>query len=124
MLHLFYKLSVCVFLLGAYATLLPSVALSATVLQPRQPDVLLLLADCKPIDILRNLCFNLNNFLLSSFLIAFAIAYVSIAGHGSRAVWGMNGLLLFGRWDRGFKSHSRHECLCVFILCLCCSVCR
>jgi hypothetical protein len=20
-------------------------------------------------------------------------------------------------WDRGFESHSRHECLCVFILC-------
>jgi hypothetical protein len=29
-----------------------------------------------------------------------------------------------GHWDRGFESHSRHECLCAFILCLCCSVCR
>jgi hypothetical protein len=28
------------------------------------------------------------------------------------------------RWDRGFKSHSRHGCLCAFILCLLCSVCR
>jgi hypothetical protein len=24
--------------------------------------------------------------------------------------------------DRGFESHSRHGCLCAFILCLCCSV--
>jgi hypothetical protein len=29
-----------------------------------------------------------------------------------------------GRWDRGFGSHSRHGCLCAFILCLCRSVCR
>jgi hypothetical protein len=28
------------------------------------------------------------------------------------------------RWDRGFESHSRHGCLCAFILCLCCSSCR
>jgi hypothetical protein len=28
------------------------------------------------------------------------------------------------RWDRGFESHSTHGCLCAFILCLCCSVCR
>jgi hypothetical protein len=27
-------------------------------------------------------------------------------------------------WGRGFQSHSRHECLSAFILCLCCSVCR
>jgi hypothetical protein len=27
------------------------------------------------------------------------------------------------RCDRGFESHSRHRCLCAFILCLCCSVC-
>jgi hypothetical protein len=26
-------------------------------------------------------------------------------------------------WDRWFESHSRYECLCAFILCLCC-VCR
>jgi hypothetical protein len=26
------------------------------------------------------------------------------------------------RWDRGFKSHSKHGCLCGFILCLCCPV--
>jgi hypothetical protein len=28
------------------------------------------------------------------------------------------------RWDLGFESHSRHGCLCAFILCLCCSMCR
>jgi hypothetical protein len=28
------------------------------------------------------------------------------------------------RWGRGFESDSRHGCLCPFILCLCCSVCR
>jgi hypothetical protein len=28
------------------------------------------------------------------------------------------------RCDRGFESHSRHGCLCAFILCLCCYVCR
>jgi hypothetical protein len=27
-------------------------------------------------------------------------------------------------WGHGFESPSRHGCLCVFILCLCCSVCR
>jgi hypothetical protein len=27
-------------------------------------------------------------------------------------------------WGRGFESHSRHGCLCAFILCFCCSVCR
>jgi hypothetical protein len=27
-------------------------------------------------------------------------------------------------WNRGFVSHSMHGCLCAFILCLCCSVCR
>jgi hypothetical protein len=27
-------------------------------------------------------------------------------------------------WDCGFESHSRYGCLCVFILCLCCPVCR
>jgi hypothetical protein len=30
----------------------------------------------------------------------------------------------FERWDRGFESHSGHGCLCAFILCLCCPVCR
>jgi hypothetical protein len=31
---------------------------------------------------------------------------------------------LLEHWDRGFESPSRHGCLCAFILCLCCSVCR
>jgi hypothetical protein len=26
-------------------------------------------------------------------------------------------------WDLGLESHSRHRCLCSFILCSCCSVC-
>jgi hypothetical protein len=34
------------------------------------------------------------------------------------------GLRSLQHWDRGFESHSRHECLCEFILCLCCSLCR
>jgi hypothetical protein len=28
------------------------------------------------------------------------------------------------RWGRQFESHSGHGCLCAFILCLCCPVCR
>jgi hypothetical protein len=48
---------------------------------------------------------------------------VDEADHGGRAVLGMNCLRSLGRWDRGFESHSRHGCMCVFILCLCCSVC-
>jgi hypothetical protein len=36
----------------------------------------------------------------------------------------MNCLHSLELWDRGFESKSRHGCLCAFILCLCCSVCR
>jgi hypothetical protein len=36
----------------------------------------------------------------------------------------MNCLRSLERWDRGFESHSRHGCLCAFILCLNCPVCR
>jgi hypothetical protein len=36
----------------------------------------------------------------------------------------MNCLCSPKHWDRGFESHSRHGCLCAFILCLCCPVCR
>jgi hypothetical protein len=51
--------------------------------------------------------------------------YISVvAEHSGRAVWGMNCLRSLERWDRGFDSHSSHRCLCAFILCLCCSVCR
>jgi hypothetical protein len=31
----------------------------------------------------------------------------------------LNRLLPLERWGRGFESHSRHGCLCEFILCLC-----
>jgi hypothetical protein len=44
--------------------------------------------------------------------------------HGGRAVGGMNYLRWLESWDRGFESHSRHKCLCAFILCLCCPVYR
>jgi hypothetical protein len=44
-----------------------------------------------------------------------------------RSLWpsglGMNWLHLLERWVPGFEPHSRHGCLCAFILCLCCSVC-
>jgi hypothetical protein len=48
--------------------------------------------------------------------------YLNILPLSGRAVYGMNHLRLLKHWDRGFKSHSRQECLCVFILCLCCHV--
>jgi hypothetical protein len=35
------------------------------------------------------------------------------ADHSVRAVSGMNCLRSLERWDRGFESHSRHECVCV-----------
>jgi hypothetical protein len=35
----------------------------------------------------------------------------------------MNCLRSLEHWDLGFDFHSRHGCLCEFILCLCCSVC-
>jgi hypothetical protein len=40
------------------------------------------------------------------------------AGHSSRAVWSMNRLRSLEHWDRGFESHSRHGCMCTFILCM------
>jgi hypothetical protein len=46
------------------------------------------------------------------------------ADHSGRAVWGMNCLRPLEHWDRGFESHSRHGCLCAFILCSCCPLCR
>jgi hypothetical protein len=42
---------------------------------------------------------------------------------GSRSQW-PRCLRPLKHWDRGFESHSRRVCLCSFILCLCCSVCR
>jgi hypothetical protein len=41
------------------------------------------------------------------------------ADHSGRAVYDMNCLHPLEHWDRGFKFHSRHGCLFVFILCLC-----
>jgi hypothetical protein len=52
---------------------------------------------------------------------SFLCDFVCLAGHGSRAVYGMHCLRSLGRWDRGFKTNTRHGCLtcvCVF-LCLC-----
>jgi hypothetical protein len=37
-------------------------------------------------------------------------------GHSGRAVWGVNRFRHVEHWDRGFESHSRHGCLCPFIL--------
>jgi hypothetical protein len=39
------------------------------------------------------------------------------ADHSGRAVSDMTFLRLLERWDRGSECHSRHECLCAFILC-------
>jgi hypothetical protein len=70
---------------------------------------------------------NVNNGFKSYFLLSFPLfscLYVSSADHSDRAGQGMNSLRSLEHWDRGFESHSRHGCLCAFILCLCCSVCR
>jgi hypothetical protein len=48
----------------------------------------------------------------------------SAVDQSGRAVWGMNCLRSLKHCGRGFESHSRHGCLCAFILCLCCPVCR
>jgi hypothetical protein len=48
---------------------------------------------------------------------------ISSADHRGHAAWGINCLRPPKHWDRGFESHSRHECLCAFILRLCCLVC-
>jgi hypothetical protein len=44
------------------------------------------------------------------------------ADHSGRAVQVMNCLRSLEHCHHGFDSHSRHGCLCMFILCLCCSV--
>jgi hypothetical protein len=38
------------------------------------------------------------------------------ADHSGRAVLGMNRLRPLEHWDRWFEYHSRHGCLCAFIL--------
>jgi hypothetical protein len=43
------------------------------------------------------------------------VVYQSV-DHSGRAVSGKNCLRSLERWDRGFDSHSRHECLCALIL--------
>jgi hypothetical protein len=46
---------------------------------------------------------------------AFAIAEIENADRSGR----MNCLRSLERWDHGFKSHSRHGCLCVRLFCVC-----
>jgi hypothetical protein len=46
------------------------------------------------------------------------------AHQSGRAVYGTNGLRPFEHWDCEFESYSMHGCLCAFIICLSCSVCR
>jgi hypothetical protein len=46
------------------------------------------------------------------------------ADHSGRAVWGMNCLRSFERWDLGFESRSRHGCLYyVQLFCVCVVLC-
>jgi hypothetical protein len=54
----------------------------------------------------------------SCFFTFSSIAY-HIADHGDREVQGINWLRSLERWDRGFESYSRHECLCVRLFCVC-----
>jgi hypothetical protein len=42
------------------------------------------------------------------------------ADQSDRAILVTNRLLPLEHWDCGFESYSRHECLCAFILRLCC----
>jgi hypothetical protein len=44
----------------------------------------------------------------------FTILYYNSAGHSGRAACGMKCLRPFEHWDRGFESHSRRGCLCLF----------
>jgi hypothetical protein len=60
------------------------------------------------------------NILWDKFLLVMKIA----ADNSGFEVWGMDCLRSLETWDRGFESHSRHGCLCAFIQCLYCSVCR
>jgi hypothetical protein len=60
-------------------------------------------------------CFNIRS-LHSAHRLYLCVLYSShIAGHGSRAVEGMNCLRSLGSWDRMFESHTRHGCL----VCVC-----
>jgi hypothetical protein len=55
----------------------------------------------------------------SNFILLTIRASITVA-----AVWGMNSFRPLEHWGRGFEFHSRHGCLCAFVLCLCCSLCR
>jgi hypothetical protein len=54
----------------------------------------------------------------------FRIPTILTANHSGGDIWGTKCLRSLQHWDRGFESHWKHGCLCVFILCLCCPVCR
>jgi hypothetical protein len=43
---------------------------------------------------------------------------IRMTDHSSCAVRGVNCLLTLKHWGHDFDSHSKHECLCVFVLCL------
>jgi hypothetical protein len=60
--------------------------------------------------------------IFSFLLLSLGCLVVLPADHSGRAVLDMNCLRPLKHWGRGFESHSRHECLCAFILCLCYSV--
>jgi hypothetical protein len=51
-------------------------------------------------------------------LFHFLPAYTIRADHSGRAVKDMKCLRPLERWDRGFESHSRHQCLCVRLFCV------
>jgi hypothetical protein len=66
-----------------------------------------------------------NRFIRHPTILRYIHTYiVYLAGHSSRAFGDMNSLRSLERWDRGFESHSRHRCLCAFVLRLGSSVCR
>jgi hypothetical protein len=44
--------------------------------------------------------------------------YFLRADHSGLAVWDVSCLRLLECWDRGFESHSRHGCLCVYSVCV------
>jgi hypothetical protein len=53
-------------------------------------------------------------------LFSFYVWFISKlnADHSDRAVWGMYSVRPLEHWDRELESHSRHGCLCAFILCI------
>jgi hypothetical protein len=55
---------------------------------------------------------------------SFSLPNAVNAGHSGCVVQGMNCLRRLKQWDRGFESHLRYGCPSLFILCLCCPVCR